>query len=93
MTKNWADYVKPADMSVAFLWTNWAGLVIPADASQLQRDEMKKAFYSGFLESYKLMNDYIVKLSEAQAVQLLSKLDGEAREFFEQMFRDHGRHL
>ena len=80
-------------MSGGFLWTNFASLVMPPDmpVSALQREEMRKAFYAGFFEAFKVLNDYAVELPSDQAAKVLEKLDDEAREFFKKMIEEFER--
>lgn len=85
----WPDVVKPADMSIGLLWKLFEGHVIPVDASAIQRDEMKKAFFAGFTECFKVMNDYAVTLDESAAVKLFTKLSEESHAFYERMKREH----
>ena len=87
--RNWASLgVKPADMSIAFLWTNFAGLVLPAETPDLQREEMRKAFFAGFLECFHVVNDYATTLPEKDAVAVLSRLNDEGRAFFEKLIAE-----
>lgn len=83
------EIIKPADMSIALLWTAFAGYVLPADASPVQREEMKKAFFAGFTECFKVMNDYATELDEQAAVQLFTRLNNECIEFYERMKKEH----
>lgn len=84
----WTDVVKPADMSVGFLWTIFAAAVIP-DVSEIQRSEMRKAFYAGFSECLRVMHDYAgAELPEEQAAQLLERMAREANEFVLKLVAD-----
>lgn len=86
----YTDVIEPSELSVAYLWTLFAGMVLPVNASALQREEMRKAFYAGFVECFKLINDVAVKLPEPQSYRLLGRISGEANEFFEKMMKEHG---
>jgi hypothetical protein len=88
-SKEWTDYVKPQDMGIAFLWANFAGFVLPADASETQRNEMRKAYYAGFFECFKVMNDYAVRLPEDEAAKLFERLCEENEQFFNKMMKEH----
>lgn len=87
--KSWVDVVKPEDMSIAYLWTNFAGFVLPPEAPPLQREEIRKAFFAGFTEAFKVLNDYATALSEPQAIALMDRLAAESHEFYERMKREH----
>jgi hypothetical protein len=89
MNPVWPDIVKPEDMSIAYLWTNFAGYVLPPEAPPVQREEMRKAFFAGFTECFKVMNDYATGLPEAQAVGLLDRLNAEALAFYKRMKQEH----
>jgi hypothetical protein len=86
--KEWQDYVKADDMSVAFLWLNFAGFVLPPNAPEIQRDEMKKAFYAGFLECFKVMNDYATALPDDEATKLFARLSRESKDFYRLMLEE-----
>jgi hypothetical protein len=87
---NYVDVIEPKELNIAYLWTLFAGAVLPADAPAIQREEMRKAFYAGFVECFKIINDVAVKLPEPQSYQLLEKISDEANEFFEKMMKEHG---
>jgi len=81
----YTDVMKPEDISIALMWTAFAGAVLPPEASQIQRDEMRISFYAGFTECFKVMCDLTDDLTEDHAAATLSRIDAEAREFCEQM--------
>jgi len=85
----YTDVMKPEDISIANLWTVFAGAVMDAGAPQIQRDEMRKSFYAGFTECFKIMVDLSDGLTEAEAAQTLERLSGESRAFFETMLKAH----
>lgn len=85
---NYLDVVKKEDLSIAYLWTHFAGLVLP-NAPEAQRQEMRKAFYAGFIECFKIVND-VATLPEPESYQMLEKLNAEGREFFEKLMTEHG---
>ncbi len=88
---NWIQVVKPEDISIAYLWTIFAGAVMSADAPAIQREEMRKAFFSGFLECFKIINDISTALPEAEAFKVLARLRDENNAFFEKMMSEIGR--
>ena len=85
----YTDVMKPEDINVAHLWMTFAGAVLPVDASALQREEMRKAFYAGFFESFKIFVDISTTLSEKDAVKVLDRLNKESTDFFEKMMKEH----
>lgn len=86
----YTDVMKPEDINIAHLWTQFAGAVLPAGAPAIQREEMRKAFYAGFFEYFKISNDMSTELTEEQAVKVLERLGKEASDFFEKMMKEHG---
>jgi hypothetical protein len=87
---NYFDVIKPEDLSIAHLWTHFAGVVLPLGASDGQRQDMRKAFYAGFIECFKIVNDASTKFEELHAAQILEKLSDEGHEFFNQIMKEHG---
>lgn len=85
----YTDVMKPEDINIAHLWTVFAGAVLDAGAPQIQRDEMRKSFYAGFVECFKIMTDLSDVLSEDEACKVLDGLNKEARAFYETMVKAH----
>lgn len=88
--KSYLDLMKPEDISIAHCWTLYAGYVLPAGASAAQREDMRCAFYAGFHECFKVMNDLTDGLSEEQVARVLDGIYKEGRAFFEEMMAKHG---
>lgn len=84
----YTDLLKPEDISIAFLWTIFAGAVLDPEAPKVQRQEMRKAFYGGFVECFKIMVDLSDTLSDAEAAKVLDRLSRESHEFFEAMTKE-----
>lgn len=61
-------------------WRTFERLVMPEEASDLQRREMRRAFYAGF-ESALMMNLRVAAESEDAGVAMLEGLHQEARMF------------
>jgi hypothetical protein len=87
----YTDVMKPEDISIGHCWNTFAGLVL-SGVSDIQRSEMRKAFYAGFSEGFKIMVDVSSELTEEQAVQVLDRLNAESNEFVMKMVADlqHG---
>ncbi len=79
----YTDLMEPKDISMAHCWTVFAGMVL-SGVSDVQRTEMRKAFYAGFSEGFKIFED-LSQLPEADAVAHLSRLQGEMRDFVGRM--------
>lgn len=60
----------------------WAAKVVPADASQIQRQEMESAFYSGFYSSLNWQLHHLALLSDNQAVYELEARHKESEAYF-----------
>lgn len=93
MTLKYTDVMKAEDINIAHLWTQFAGIVIPADAPAVQREEMRRAFYAGFVECFKITIDISTTLPEADAARVLDGLNKESRAFFEEMKERYGDRL
>ncbi len=70
----------PKELTLAALWSDFAGEVL-AGAPPIQRTEMKKAFYSGFLQALMSTTQIAAQMPEKQAVALLERLNNEAKGF------------
>lgn len=64
------------------LHDQWAASVMPSGASQVQRQEMERAFFSGALSLYRLQIDDIMELSDNEAEKALSKVRVELADYF-----------
>jgi len=87
---NYADLYRKGDFSVAMLWANFAGIVLPPDAGPSQREDMRRAFYAGFVECFVVIGDLSKEFGVEEAAGALEKLDAEARGFFAEMSKRHG---
>ena len=85
---NYAHVMKPEDINIAHLWTVFAGLVLSPGAPTLQRQEMRRAFYAGFVECFKITVDLSTALPEADACRVLDGLSKEANAFVEEYLRE-----
>lgn len=80
--------LKPKDITIALLWTNFAGFVLPANASDVQREEMRKAFYAGFFECFSVHHDLVANIeSDEEGAQVLERLTNEAHAFYKSLGR------
>jgi hypothetical protein len=86
----YTDVMRPEDINIAHLWVIFAGAVLPVGASQGQREDMRRAFYAGFVECFKIFTDIASSLPEVHATQVLDGINREAKAFFEEMKRRHG---
>ncbi len=90
VTPKYTDVMRPEDISIAYLWTMFAGAVLDANAPEIQRTEMRRAFYAGFVECFKITTDIATGLPEAQSYAVLSRISGEAVDFFNTMMSENG---
>ena len=86
--RSYTDVMKPEDISVAAIWATFAGLVIPT-APAYQREAMREAFYAGFTECFKIINDLSVELPEGKAANTLAKISREANEYVDTMLKKY----
>lgn len=69
-------------------WNSFAALVVPKDASPVQRQEMRRAFYAGAEAMTRIqfaVGD--LAMSEAVGVQVLEGCHDELRRFAQQVGR------
>lgn len=89
MSLKYTDVMKPEDISIAFCWLNYSSFVLPPTVSNVQREEMRKAFYAGFIECFKIMVDISDVCTVEQAGAALDRMSAEAKEFFDAMMKEH----
>lgn len=91
MKLDWTDLTKhPEKISIEFLWKVYSGEIFRGrEVSKLQYDEMRKSFYCGFTECFKLMSDFASNLPEDQACDLFSALAKEGGDFVDKLMREH----
>lgn len=64
-------------------WEKFEQQTIPKEAPEIQRTEMRRAFYSGVLTLMKLMKGLSEQdISEEQVAKFIAQLDRECYEFF-----------
>jgi hypothetical protein len=79
---SYLDTFKPEDISVGKIWEILLALLFKGLVpSQVQHDEMRRAFYMGFTECFKVMNDLSNKLTEDQACDVLTRINKELMAF------------
>jgi len=86
----YTDVMKPEDISVAHCWNTFAGFVLEPQHSAIQRSEMRKAFYAGFSECFKITVDMATELTVEQSVAVLDRLSKECDEYVEKMLKEAG---
>lgn len=86
----YTDLLKPEEITVWKCWEVFSRSVLPnIEPESIQYIEMRKVFYIGFLECFKIMNDLSVSISEEQAAHFLSRINQECHDFFEKELRPH----
>ncbi len=73
--------------TIAEAWANFAGFVLPANAPAIQREEMRKAFYGGWVDCFATINSLSTGRSEAEATKALDTLNAEAQAFYRELTR------
>ncbi len=82
---NYLDIFRPEEISVDKIWDVVATMLFKnMQPSKIQHDEMKRAFFIGFTENFKLMTDVSDRLSEVQACNVLSRINNELNKFHEE---------
>ena len=67
--------------TIADAWATYAEQVVPADASDAQMKETKRAFYAGAHQTLCTMTALSAKLSEDDAMKAISAMHSEAENF------------
>ena len=62
------------------LWTTFADLVLPDDAPQIQRQEMRRAFYAGAWGMFNFLMG-LEGLSEREREMIAQRVRGECQDF------------
>jgi hypothetical protein len=60
----------------------WAAKCLPADAPQIQLQEMERAFYSGFFSALSHQLLVLANLPDDEAVEALDRLHKECETYF-----------
>lgn len=71
----------PDEISIKKCWGLIAAQIFKGPVSKLQHDEMRRTFYMGFCECFKIMADLSDRLSEEKAADVLSRINSEGVEF------------
>lgn len=82
MSLNYTDIMKPEEISIEKIWLGLAAALFKnKPVSKLQHDEIRRIFYMGFTECFKIMLDLSLELPEDQTNKILTRLQNEAKEF------------
>ncbi len=82
---NYADLIQKGNLTVANIWTILATFIYKdKQPPEIQRNEMRRTFYMGFTECFRIMTDAADAMSEDQASDFLTKISKEVNEFHEQ---------
>ena len=69
-------------MKIQKLHADWAAKVLPADASQAQRAEMERAYYSGFFSALSAHLHHVALLPDAMATSQVQAWHEECEAYF-----------
>lgn len=79
---------RPEKVTVAECWRRFALFVVPDDATEKQREDMRHTFYAGFVDCFQAMQVIShTSKTEEEASQRLTELEAECSEPFEQMMQ------
>jgi hypothetical protein len=87
----YTDLMKPEQITIETCWKVFAHAIFKGQATvgRIQFEEMKKAFYGGFSECFKIINDVSEALPEEQAYQVLDRLTREGNAFVEAFLAEY----
>lgn len=80
----YTDFYKPEEITVAKIWQVISAALFRKPVPQIQQDEMRRTFYMGFTEAFKLMTDISEAFAEDQASRILARLHEEVNVFHAQ---------
>ena len=85
MSINYTDIFKdPSKLDVETVWKICASnFFANKSISPTQYAEMRKAFYTGFIECFNIMSDFAVVIPEDDAAALYGRLVSECNKFFD----------
>lgn len=69
---------QPVFKTIEQRWEDLAVAVLPKDVPKIQRMEMKKAFYAGFVSALSIMCYEIVDMEDDAAIEQVTNLWSEA---------------
>jgi hypothetical protein len=75
------------NFSISDEWTRFAGNVIPLDASDIQRTEMRRAFYAGAIALIDITSAIAEIPDENTGVRILERLHVEKHAFLNEINR------
>lgn len=79
---DWNDILKPEEVSIERMWLLFASIVLKdIDKNSVQYSEMRKAYFAGFTECFKIMTDYATNIEENKTIELFSRLANEGNEW------------
>lgn len=79
---NYLDFMKPEEITISKMWAViCAHLFKDRAVPSIQYEEMRRAFYMGFTEGFKVMVDVSERLSETDAAAVMTRLNDEAAAF------------
>jgi len=86
---SWAKLLDENRLSVETLWQLTANIIFDGkEISQTQHDQMRKAYFMGFSECFKVMTDFASDLSEDKACDFFSKIGLELNKFVDDVFKE-----
>lgn len=86
---SWTDLFKAKQLTIEKLWTLTANIFFAGkQIPKIQHDKMRKAYYAGFAECFKVMSDFAGNLPEDQACDFFSQLSLEIDKFIDQEIKE-----
>lgn len=92
MTGRYTQMMTPEEITIDLVWGLYCHAVFDGKPIPVrQYFETKKAFYAGFSECFKIMNDIARDFSEEQAGAILQRIAEENQIFVAEMVRLYGK--
>lgn len=74
----------PSEISIERCWNEFERSIIPPSAPPIQRIEMRKAFYGGFMSAFILNADLMEKFKPEDRARIVGRFNAEVMAFFSQ---------
>lgn len=64
-------------LTLAANWQSFESVVIRSDASDIQRNEMRRSFHAGFCRAWEILSGHVADMGESEAVAFMNGLEAE----------------
>jgi hypothetical protein len=72
------------------IWQSFNDKVVHANASDIQRIEMRRAFHAGFICCWELLTDHVASLDKDEAIEFMNSRESEIMSYLSVMMNEAG---